>query len=85
MKIKKAMVFDIQIQFHTILFELIFELFLLKRSKLRKYIFISPFVFLEFLFFLCYYKLKSQLADQYLQGLQCLLLKDKGRYITRHT
>lgn len=79
------MVFDIQIRFHTIFFELIFELLLLRKSNQRKCLFISPFVFLEFLFFLCHHKLKSQLADQYLQKLQFLVLKDNGRYITRHT
>lgn len=83
-KIKEAMAFDIQIPLHTVFCELDIELDLLKKPGLRECL-ISPFVFMEFLVFLCHYRLKSLRADQSLQRLNSLVCRDSGRYIVRYT
>lgn len=58
-KIKNSMASDIFIRNHTNFLELNIEIDLLKKSTPRKSLVISPFVFLEFLIFLCHYRLKS--------------------------
>lgn len=83
-KIKEAMAFDIQILLHTVFCELDIELDLLKKPRLRECLIIS-FVFMEFLVFLCHYRLKSPCADQSLQRLNSLVCRDSGRYIVRYT
>lgn len=60
-KIKTAMASDIYIRFHTIFLELDIEIDLLRKSNHRKCLFISPFVFLEFLVFLCHHRLKDHI------------------------
>lgn len=72
---------NIQIRLHRIIFE--FSAYKVETKNF--FLFISLYVFLKFLFFLCHHKLKSQLADQYLQRLQILVLKDKGRNMTKYT
>lgn len=84
-KIKNAMASDIFIRYHTIFLELNIEIDLLKKSTPRKSLLISPFVFLEFLIFLCHYRLKSPHAYQSLQRLHLFVLTDSGRYINRYT
>lgn len=84
-KIKNSMASDIFIRNHTKFLELDIEIDLLKKSTFRKSLVISPFVFLEFLIFLCHYRLKSPHAYQSLQRLHCFVLTDSGRYINRYT
>lgn len=84
-KIKNSMASDIFIRNHTKFLELNIEIDLLKKSTPRKSLVISPFVFLEFLIFLCHYRLKSPHAYQSLQRLHCFVLTDSGRYINRYT
>lgn len=84
-KIKTAMASDIYIRYHTIFLELDIEIYLLRKSNHRKCLFISPFVFLEFLVFLCHHRLKDPHSDQSLKRLHHLVLTDIGRYITRYT
>lgn len=84
-KIKNAMASDIYIRYHTIFLELNIELDVLKKSTPGKGLVISPFVFLEFLTFLCHHRLKSPHANQSLQRLHSFVLKDSGRYINRYT
>lgn len=80
-KMKEAMCFDIQIQLHIVFCELDIEIDFLKKTRLRENLFISAFVFLEFLAFLCYHRLKSPLAEQSLQKLHSLVNTGDGRYI----
>lgn len=84
-KIKNSMASDIFIRNHTKFLELNIEIDLLKKSTPRKSLVISPFVFLEFLIFLCHYRLKSPHAYQSLQRLHCFVLTDNNRYINRYT
>lgn len=84
-KLKNAMASDINIRYHTIFLELNIEIDLLKKSTRGKNFVISPFVFLEFLIFLCHYRLKSRHAYQSLQLLHFFVLADRGRYINRYT
>lgn len=80
-KMKEAMCFDIQIQLQTAFSELEFEMDFLRKTRLRENLFISAFVFLEFLVFLCHHRLKNPLAEQSLQRLHSLVHTDDGRYI----
>lgn len=84
-KIKNSLASDIFIRNHTKFLELNIEIDLLKKSTHRKSLVISPFVFLEFLTFLCHYRLKSPHAYQSLQRLHCFVFTDSGRYINRYT
>lgn len=84
-KIKEAMAFDIRFPLHAVFCELDIELDRLKKGRLRECLIISPFVFMEFLVFLCHYRLKSPRADQFLQRLNSLVCTDNGRYIVRYT
>lgn len=84
-KIKNSLASDIFIRNHTKFLELNIEIDLLKKSTPRKSLVISPFVFLEFLTFLCHYRLKSPHAYQSLQRLHCFVFTDSGRYINRNT
>lgn len=84
-KIKNSLASDIFIRNHTKFLELNIEIDLLKKSTNRKSLVISPFVFLEFLTFLCHYRLKSPHAYQSLQRLHCFVFTDSGRYINRYT
>lgn len=84
-KIKNSLASDIFIRNHTKFLELNIEIDLLKKSTHRNSLVISPFVFLEFLTFLCHYRLKSPHAYQSLQRLHCFVFTDSGRYINRYT
>lgn len=84
-KMKAAMAFDITILLSTEFSELDIEIWLIKESKLRRCLVISPFVLLHFLTFLCHHHLASPLAAQSLGELHTLVHADNGRYIVYYT
>lgn len=84
-KMKEAMAFDIHIPLLTQFHELDVELSLLMKTRQRRALIISPFVFHMFLVFLCHYRVKSQLAARSLQELHTLVSNDCGQYIVSHT
>lgn len=84
-KMKAAMVFDITLLPSTEFSELDIEICLIKASKLRRCLVISPFVLLHFLTFLCHHHLASPLAAQSLWELHTLVHANNDRYIVSYT
>lgn len=80
-KMKAAMVFDITTLLSTEFSELDIEICLIKESKLRRCLIISPFVLLHFLTFLCHHHLASPLAAQSLGELHTLVHANNDHYI----
>lgn len=77
-KIKNALASDIFIRYYTIFLELNIEIDLHRKSTSRKSLVISPFVFLEFLIFLCHHRLKSPHAHRSLQRLHFFVREEKA-------
>ena len=84
-KIKEAMAYEIQIMMSMEFSELDVEIALLRESRLRRTLTISPYVFLRFLIFLCHHRLQSPLADHSLLEFHSLVHSDNGRYIVSYT
>lgn len=80
-KIKEDMAFWIYIYSNSSFSELNIEISLLRKPENPACLAISPFVFTEFLMFLCHPRLKSPNADRYIQTLHSFLEKDDDRYV----
>lgn len=79
------MVFYITIPLSTKFSEMDFEISMIKKSKLRRCLMISPFVFLHFLTFLCHHRRGSPLAARSLWELHTLVHANNSRYIDKLT
>ena len=84
-KIKEAMAFEIRIMMSMEFPELGVEITELRKSRSRRTLRISPYVFLRFLIFLCHHRLRSALADHSLLELHSLVHSNNSRYIDRYT
>lgn len=62
-RIKEGMVFWIYIYLNLVFFELNIEISFFRKLEILICLVIFLFVFMEFLIFLCYYKLKSSKVD----------------------
>lgn len=80
-KIKEGMAFWIYIYSNSSFSELNIEISLLRKPENPACLAISPFVFTEFLMFLCHHRLKSPNADHYIQTLHSFLKRDDDRYV----
>lgn len=80
-RIKQGMAFWIYIYSNSAFSELNIEISLLRKQGIPACLTISPFVFTEFLTFLCHYKLESPNADRSIQRLHSFLKRDDDRYV----
>lgn len=82
-RIKEGMAFWIYIYSNSSFSELNFEISVLRKPENPACLAISPFVFTEFLIFLCHHRLKSPKADRSIQALHSFLKRDNDRYVGR--
>lgn len=80
-RIKEGMAFWIYIYSNSAFSELNIEMSFLRKPEFPACIIISPFVFTEFLIFLCHHRLKSSRADCSIQTLHSFLKRDSDRYV----
>lgn len=80
-RIKEGMAFWIYIYSNSAFSELDIEISFLRKPEFPACLIISPFVFTEFLIFLCHHRLKSSRTYRSIQTIHYFLKRDSDRYV----